>query len=162
MMDDFTMTNIFRYIAYWLRKYYNDDNFDYKTRNYFTSEFCRKLIDEDKIISERLKRSANHVDRTLSVSLSRRFWARIKALFMEYDGDERTALYFLKKFQDVYYLVVRGDNHVDFPFLTICFQLEKHQYRLKSTSAPRASDTTVIVIDSAPSASDNTVIIIED
>ena len=68
-------------------------------------------------------------------------------MFMEYDGDERTALYFLEKFRDVYYFVIDGDNHVDFPFLTLSFELEKYQYRLKSTSAPRPSDTAVIVID---------------
>jgi len=149
-------TFIFHYTAYWLRAYYNDDNFDYKTRNYFISEFCRMLIAEDKKISHHLKESVNHVDLVLSDQLSRRFWARIKALFMEYDGDERTAIYFLKKFRDIYDAVIGRDNHVKFPFLTISSELKKHQYRLESTDAPRHGDAAVIVID------DTAVIVIDD
>jgi len=145
--QDLASILMFRNTKYWLRAYYEDDNFDYGTRNYFISEFCRVLANEDKKIFDRLKGSVNHVDLTLSDSLSRRFWARIKALFMEYDGDERTANYFLKKFRDVYYFVSRGKDHADFPFLTLSAELGKHQYRLKSTAAPRPSDTAVIVID---------------
>ena len=145
--EDLASILMFRNTKYWLRAYYEDDNFDYKTRNYFISEFCRVLSSETKKIFDRLQGSVNHVDLTLSDSLSRRFWARIRALFMEYDGDERTANYFLKKFRDVYYFVSRGNDHVDFPFLTFSAELGKHQYRLKSTAAPRLSDTPVIVID---------------
>ena len=145
--EDFITEQMFGYTAYWLRAYYDDDNFDHKTRNYFISEFCRMPIAEHKKIIDRLNGSVNHVDLTLSDSLSCRFWSRVKTLFMEYDGDERTAIYFLKKFRDVYYFVIDGDNHADFPFLTLSFELETHHYRLKSIAAPCPSDTTVIVID---------------
>jgi len=145
--QDLASILMFRNTKYWLRAYYEDDNFDYETRNYFISEFCRVLASEDKKIFDRLQGSVNNVDLTLSDSLSRRFWARIKALFMEYDGDERTANYFLKKFRDIYRSVIGSDNHTDFPFLTLSAELEKHQYRLRSTAAPHPSDTAVIVVD---------------
>lgn len=144
---DFITEQMFGYTAYWLRAYYDDDNFDYKTRNYFISEFCNRLTKEHERFNGRLNRSANHVDLTLSDSHSRRFWERVKASFMKYDGDERTAIYFLKKFRNVYYFACQGKDHADFPFLTLSAELGKHQYRLKSTAAPRPSDAAVIVID---------------